>query len=84
VTSDKFELMINPVLLNAKSPDPIYVHFVLEVPGHRLVYQMENGSDFEVPNNPSIIEKRWFQGLIAGLLFLILLVVTLIKKPRYS
>ena len=84
VASGEYELAIDPALLSAKSPDPIYVHFVVEVPGHRRVYQKEIGSDFEIPNNPyPITKEKWFQALAAGLIVLILLFATLWAKPLW-
>lgn len=78
VSATEYDLMLKPGLLNAKSPDSLYVHILLDVPGHRKMYGGPSpGSDLEVPNNPNPVWKEaWFQVLAfatavaAGLLIL--------------
>ena len=83
----EYELTINTEqlkLLSAKRPDPIYVQFQLEVPGYRRVYQEKIGTDFKIPNNPyPIVEEKWFQELVAGLIVLSLLFATHWAKPLW-
>lgn len=78
VSATEYDLTLDPTLLNAKSPDSIYLQLTLDVPGHRKMYGGAGpGSDLEVPNNPNPWWKEtWFRviafatAVAAGLLFL--------------
>lgn len=78
---DEYELKIDAKLAATNQPNPLYVNFVVDVPGHHRLYQDKPGVDFTVPNNPTPFWKQtWFRALM--LLFGLLLVLMLIVAIR--